>query len=117
MSEMELVTVWSGDSWRQYPQPVVAEPSSAKGGRESQAGAALARYSAREMVYACVDTCFHSVNGVRARTGLSDRRVRFVLMTGAMDGTLERIEQAPARPGLRPTYLYRRVTTRREQAV
>jgi len=116
MSEQEYEICWSGASWRDYPQPVVAEPSSAKGGRESQAGAALARYSAREMVYACVDTCFHSVNGVRARTGLSDRRVRFVLMTGAMDGTLERITQAPARPGLRPTYLYRRVTTRREQA-
>lgn len=106
--ETEYVTVWSGASWRQYPQPTIAEASDASTERATQAGAAMQRYSARELVYACVAECFHSVNGVMARTGLSDRRVRTILMHGAEDGTLERIAQAGARKGLRPRYLYRR---------
>lgn len=107
---MELETVWSGNSWRTYPQPEIASPTYyGKPERASQCGAAQLRYSAREMIFAVLSNGgWHSVNGTIARTGLSDRRARFVLMTGARDGTLERMDQAPARLGLRPTYLYRR---------
>lgn len=111
MQKTEFETVWSGNTWRTYPQPEVAAPTYyGKPERASQCGAAQLRYSAREMVLAVLSSGgWYSVNGMRARTGLSDRRVRFVLMTGARDGLLTRIDQAPARAGLRPTYLYRRV--------
>lgn len=107
---MELETVWCGSTWRSYPQPEVAPRTYyGKPERDSQAGAAQLRYSAREMVYAVLaNGGWHSVNGIIARTGLSDRRVRHVLMTGAQDGTLERMDGAPVRPGLRPVFLYRR---------
>lgn len=108
--DTEFYTVWSGNTWREYPQPEVAAPTYyGKPERASQAGAAQQRYSAQELVYAVLaNGGWHSVNGMIARTGLSDRRVRFVLMTGARDGTLERMDGAPVRPGLRPVFLYRR---------
>ena len=111
MQNTEFKTVWSGDTWRTYPQPEMAAPTYyGKPERASQCGAAQLRYSSREMVLAVLSSGgWYSVNGMRARTGLSDRRVRLVLATGARDGLLTRMDQAPARAGLRPTYLYRRV--------
>lgn len=115
MSEPEYIVCWRGDSWREVPQPVMAATTTTqKAKRPTQAGQVQARYTARELVYACVDSCFASVNAVKARTGLSDRTVRRLLMEGAEMGTLERIEQG--RVGYKggyPTFLYRRV--RRDQ--
>lgn len=108
MSDQEFEVCWSGASWRQYPAPVLAasvEPRT----RKTQAGAAMVRYSSRELVYACVDSVFCSVNAVKARTGLSDRTVRRILMEGAEDGTLDRIDQGRVGyTGGFPTFLYRK---------
>jgi len=117
---MELEVCWSGNSWRQYPQPEIAPPTyygklecdGTRVVRASQAGAAEARWTARELVYAVLSNGgWHSVKGVCHRTGLSDRRVRSVLMHGALDGKLERMDGQPARVGLRPIFLYRRRPT------
>ena len=110
-----LVTVWSGaietaaaKACQRLPLFVAYGPAI----RHSQAGAAMQRYSGREMVYACLSHGgWHSTNGLIARTGLSDRRVRFVLRSGVEDGTLERMDGAPVRQGLRPVFLYRRKQT------
>lgn len=117
MNEPELEVCWRGDSWREAPQPIPAPPSPPRvwtdriaRTRRSQAGHAQRRRDARALVYACVDSCFCSVNAVMHRTDLSDRTVRRVLMQGVEIGDLERIEQGRVGyAGGYPTYLYRRV--------
>ena len=104
---MELETVWSGSTWRTYPQPEVA--TSHDGPRVTYTGTAPPTWNGRELVYAVLSNGgWHSVKGVIQRTGLSDRQVRMHLMHGARDGRLERMDGAPVRPGLRPVFLYRR---------
>lgn len=110
---MELVTVWSGalETAAIKAQQILSGPTyyGKPVPRASQVGAAEARWTARELVYAVLaNGGWHSVKGMCFRTGLSDRRVRSVLMNGAMDGRLERMDGAPARVGLRPIFLYRR---------
>ena len=105
---MELETVWSGNTWRTYPPPTLAPPT-AHAAVARRMGTARDTYSGRTLVYAVLDSGgWHSVKGVIARTGLSDRQVRMHLMFGARDGRLDRMNGAPVRPGLRPVFLYRR---------
>lgn len=105
---MDYETVWSGNTWRSYPQPTVATTTGVvyTGERIDER---LQQYSGRQLVFACLDNGgWHSVKGVIHRTGLSDRQVRMHLINGAKDGVLERMDGAPARQGLRPIFLYRR---------
>jgi len=111
MDKAQFETVWSGNTWRTYPAPAIATPTYyGKAERANQAGAALTRHSAREMVFAVLSNGgWHSVLGTMARTGLSDRRVRFVLTTAAKDGILERMTGVPTRKQCpTPMFLYRR---------
>ena len=108
-AEPQYEVCWSGAHWRTYPAPVLVTPREERiRPRASQAGAAFERHRSRDLVYACVDTAYGSVESVMARTGLSDRTVRTVLRNGVDDGTLERIAQARVQPGGCPKYLYRR---------
>lgn len=126
MSEQEFYVCWRGDSWRDAPQPVQAQPvtrvyrttMTGRIARRSQVGHYQKRHVAKELVYACVDACFASVNAVMDRTDLSDRTVRRILMQGVEIGDLERVEQGRiGYAGGYPTYLYRRVRpAQQEQA-
>ena len=112
MDTAELVTVWSGNTWRTYPAPTMATPTYyGKAERANQAGAAVTRYSAREMIVAVLSNGgWHSILSTMARTGLSDRRVRFVLTSGTRDGVFERMVGQPVRKQCpTPMFLYRRV--------
>ena len=118
MSEPQYEVCWRGDSWRDTPQPVQAQPvtrvyrttMTGRIARRSQVGHYQKRHVAKELVYACVDSVFCSVTAVMDRTDLSDRTVRRILMQGVEIGALERVEQGRiGYTGGYPTYLYRRV--------
>ena len=103
MSE-QYETVWTGATWRAFPQPAIAPQCVRTGLRADER---MQRYSSRELVLACVATCYGSVAAVSHRTGLSDRRVRQILRFAYEDGLLERVQNVPKKSWYRPEFLYR----------
>lgn len=103
MSE-QYETVWTGATWRAFPQPAIAPQRVRTGLRVDER---MQRYSSRELVLACVATCYGSVAAVSHRTGLSDRRVRQILRSAYEDGLLERVQNVPKKSWYRPEFLYR----------
>ena len=103
MSE-QYETVWTGATWRSFPQPAIAPQCVRTGLRADER---MQRYSSRELVLACVATCYGSVAAVSHRTGLSDRRVRQILRFAYEDGLLERVQNVPKKSWYRPEFLYR----------
>lgn len=103
MSE-QYETVWTGATWRSFPQPAIAPQCVRTGLRADER---MQRYSSRELVLACVATCYGSVAAVSHRTGLSDRRVRQILRFAYEGGLLERVQNVPKKSWYRPEFLYR----------
>lgn len=103
MSE-QYETVWTGATWRAFPQPAIASQRVRTGLRADER---MQWWSSRELVLACVATCYGSVAAVSHRTGLSDRRVRQILRSAYEDGILERVQNVPKKSWYRPEFLYR----------
>ena len=103
MSMTEYETVWSGATWRTYPQPEIAQREA----RILTPDDRMRQGEGRALVAACIAKGgWCSVKTIRRRTGLSDRQVRTHLRIGAEKGRWVRAEVPSPKKGLSPLYLY-----------
>lgn len=108
---MELETVWSGSTWRQFPAPIGNLPDTTASGRTE----AKMRGEIHDALCAAMTESYQTVAAIQERAGVSEVSARKFLARMTRRGVLERITQKNPRGGC-PIGLYRRRQRQQEAA-